>query len=268
MTGPAECEVISRTKWRAVRKLSTRKGREDAGAFLAEGLQAVAEALASDPSPVEMLLLDDPERHPQLITAAGSAGIATVRAHASDLGELSDTVTSQGVFAVCRQELGRLTDLTDTRLVVICSQIRDPGNAGTVIRSADAFGADAVVFTRGSVEVFNPKTVRASVGSIFHLPIVVGVHLEDAATWFRNHGSRILAADGSGESLTDVSARGALDDRVVWVMGNEAWGLPTDERPHVDQLVRVPMWGRAESLNLATAAAICLFETARSQRER
>ena len=148
--------------------------------------------------------------------------------------------------------------------MVVCAQVHDPGNAGTVIRCADAFGADAVVFTKGSVEVFNPKTVRASVGSIFHLPIVVGVEIADALTWLRGQGMQVFAADGGGAHLDELGD--ALTRPTAWIMGNEAWGLPERERSLADQVVGVPMWGQAESLNLSTAAAVCLYATASAQR--
>jgi TrmH family RNA methyltransferase len=148
------------------------------------------------------------------------------------------------------------------RLVVICAQVRDPGNAGTVIRCADAFGADAVVLTEGSVDVHNPKTVRASVGSIFHLPVVADVSLEEATDALKAAGLTVIAADGSGtQTLLDLDLTGPI----AWVFGNEAWGLPPADLATADSVAKVPMWGSAESLNLSTAAAVCLYATAAAQ---
>lgn len=144
--------------------------------------------------------------------------------------------------------------------------MRDPGNAGTVIRCADAFGADCVILTRGSVDPHNPKTVRSSVGSIFHLPVVVGVELADAVEWAHQHQMSVLAADGGGHSLDVVARSGCLKRPIAWLMGNEAWGLPEADRALADEIVGVPMWGAAESLNLSTAAAVVLYATASEQR--
>ncbi len=253
---------LSRTQFRAARKLTTRKGRDETGEFLVEGVQAVREALRR-PDIVRAVLVDDPDRHADLLALADPTRCWQV--HPADLAQLSDAVTPQGVVAVCLSATAGLDEVGDPRLVVICSQIRDPGNAGTVIRCADAFGADAVVFTKGSVDVHNGKTVRASVGSLFHLPVVVGVELSDAVAWARSHGCAVLAAAGGGERLDDLAASGGLRGRVAWVMGNEAWGLPDAERALAERVVGIPMWGRAESLNLSTAAAVCLYTTAAEQ---
>ncbi len=215
---------------------------------------------------VELVIVDDPSRHPEIIELA--SGHTVVTATSDDLNDLTDTVTPQGVFAVCRQLPWQLSDLIDPSLVVICSQIRDPGNAGTVIRCADAFGADAVILTTDSVELYNPKTIRASVGSLFHLPVITGISVEDAVNYCREQGMSILAADASGIALTDLAAGADLNRPTAWMMGNEAWGLPEDVRALVDHTVAIPMWGRAESLNLSTAAAICLYTSAVSQRTR
>ena len=255
--------ALSRAQYRAARKLTTRKGRDEAGEFLAEGVQAVREALRR-PDVVRAVLVDDPDRHAELLALAGPDRCWQV--HASDLEELSDAVTPQGIVAICREEHVGLDDVPDPRLVLICAQIRDPGNAGTVIRCADAFGADAVVFTKGSVDIHNGKTVRASVGSVFHLPVVVGVELADAVAWAKSRGCEVLAAAGGGERLDDLAESGGLRGRIAWVMGNEAWGLPEADRALVDRVVGIPMWGLAESLNLSTAAAICLYTTAAEQR--
>ena len=254
---------LSRAQYRAARKLTTRKGRDEAGEFLVEGAQAVREALRR-PDLVRAVLVDDPDRHAGLLAEAQRERCWQV--HASDLQELSDAVTPQGIVAVCRQEHPGLDDVVGPQLVMICAQIRDPGNAGTVIRCADAFGADAVVFTTGSVDIHNGKTVRASVGSIFHLPLVVGVELADAVAWARARGCEVLAAAGGGERLDELAAEGRLRRPIAWVMGNEAWGLPDADRALADRVVGIPMWGLAESLNLSTAAAICLYTTAAEQR--
>ena len=268
MTGPTaggaqELELIPRAQLRSARRLLQRRGREEAGRFIVEGVQAVREALLHGDL-VESLIVTDPVRHAELLQISDPESIWL--ATDEDAAQLSDTVTSQGVFAIARQVGADWSAVGEPQLVVICAQVRDPGNAGTVIRCADAFGADAVVLTKGSVELHNPKTVRASVGSIFHLPVITGVELADAVDLLRGRGMQVLAADGGGASLDDLARADELGRPTAWIMGNEAWGLPELERNLADRVVGVPMWGQAESLNLSTAAAVCLYATASAQR--
>lgn len=243
---------------RSARQLLKRSGREKAGLFITEGVPTVREALLANR--VKTLIVEDLTRYPELLELSDQVQVVT--ADASELAGLTDTVTNQGVVAICRTETIQLAELPDqSNLVVICSQIRDPGNAGTVIRCADAFGADAVIFTTGSVEVTNPKTVRSSVGSVFHLPIVTGVPLADALDWARAEDLQIFAADARGRRIDELAEAGGLRRPTAWVFGNEAWGFADIELGGAE-IVSVPMWGRAESLNLSTAAAICLFSSA------
>ncbi|MGA4508734.1 TrmH family RNA methyltransferase [Propionibacteriaceae bacterium G1746] len=260
--GADDIEFIPRAQLRTARRLLQRRGRDESGRFLVEGVQAVREALLH--GRVESLITTDPQRHADLLTVGNPAAVWQV--DDEDAAQLSDTVTSQGVFAVADQVQATWDDVVDPKLVVICAQVRDPGNAGTVIRCADAFGADAVILTKGSVELHNPKTVRASVGSIFHLPVVTGVELADAVGWLKDRGLQVLAADGGGDNLDELAKLDQLNRPTAWIMGNEAWGLPELERSLADRVVGVPMWGQAESLNLSTAAAVCLYATASAQR--
>lgn len=267
---PASLRFASSVQLRSARRLLRRKERSAAGQFLAEGPQAVREALA-EPTLVDTLFVvaSATDRHADLLAVASSAGVATVLVSNRDLASLTDTVTPQGLVAVCAtREVSLETALGDVaQLVVCCAQVRDPGNAGAVIRCADAFGADAVLLTQGSVDVYNAKTVRASAGSIFHLPLVTGVSLEGAVDAGRRRGLQVLAADGSGDlALDDLADRGQLARPTVWLLGNEAWGMPAAQLRLADQVVRVPLYGAAESLNLGTAAAVCLYATASAQR--
>lgn len=260
----------SQNQLRSARRLLRRKERSAAGEFLAEGPQAVREALAR-PSLVSTLFVGQStvERHASLITSAAASGLEAVLVSDRDLISLSETVTPPGVVAVCRTldvDLGAALGVMP-RLVVICAQVRDPGNAGTVVRCADAFGADAVILTAGSVDAYNAKTVRASAGSLFHLPIVLGAELAETVQACRAQGMQVLAADGSGDvDLDDLGASGDLGRPIAWVMGNEAWGMPEEQLRLADRVVRVPLYGGAESLNLSTAAAVCLYATASAQR--
>jgi TrmH family RNA methyltransferase len=188
------------------------------------------------------------------------------------LAALADTRTPQGLVAACDLVAVDAAGLADVlarrpRLVAVLAHVRDPGNAGTVIRAADAAGADAVVLTDASVDVHNPKCVRSTAGSLFHLDVVTGVPLDAAVAGLRAAGLRVLAADGAGRTdLDDLEDAGALGGPVAWVLGNEAWGLGEEDRALADDVVRVPIHGRAESLNLAMAATVCLYATARAQR--
>ena len=178
---------------------------------------------------------------------------------------LVETDAPQGMVAVVRERIARLEEVLagDPRLLVLLTHVRDPGNAGTVIRGADAAGADAVLVSSASVDVTSPKVVRSTAGSLFHLPVVTGLDVPETIARLRQAGVAVLAADGAGERLlpeVDLSGRHA------WVMGNEAWGLDASVRELCDDVVRVPIHGRAESLNLAMAATVCLYASAGAQR--
>ncbi|WP_072041906.1 TrmH family RNA methyltransferase [Nigerium massiliense] len=273
----------SQAVMREARRLVRRKDRKSLGRFLVEGRQAVREALKAE-GVVESLFLRWANVHDNLdiLNLARACQVPVYGVSEQNLATISDTITPQGVVAVAHNIDISLSELMGTKrknpakekkkharkdvsLVVICAQIRDPGNAGTVIRCADAFGADAVILSSDSVEVYNPKVVRASVGSIFHLPIVVGAELETAIEACRAAGMQILATDGdAGVDLTDIASD--LERPTAWVMGNEAWGLPSESLELSDETVAVPIYGQAESLNLATAAAICLYASASAQR--
>ncbi len=255
---------------RAAAKLAKKNQRTESGLFLIEGPQAVAEALQYRPDLVTEVFATSAalDRHSALGRAAESAGLRIDRVTDAVLETIADTVTPQGVVAVCRQFPVALDDvLADRpRLVAVLEEVRDPGNAGTIIRVADAAGADAVILTGSSVDVFNPKVVRATTGSLFHLPVVVGVPLESTLERLRAVGSRILAADVSGDDLLAVRSDGDLNGPTAWLFGNEARGLSEVQLALADRSVVVPIYGKAESLNLATAAAVCLYESAFAQR--
>lgn len=260
----------------AARRLVKRGFRETDRAFLAEGPQAVREALASvaeRPGAVRELFVtaDTRARHAALIELAQGAGLPVHQVPGDVLAALSGTVTPQGIVAVCPfLDVPLATALSATpppKLVAVLVQVRDPGNAGTVLRAADAAGAGAVILTDESVDPYNGKCVRASAGSLFHLPIVSGVPTAQAVSALRAAGLQILAADGAGEhDLDDLADSGGLAQPTAWLFGNEAWGLPEPVRSLADAVVRVPIHGRAESLNLATAAAVCLYASAKAGR--
>jgi len=251
----------------AARKLTRRAGRDAAGQFLAEGPQAVREALAHDPPPVELFVTDAAaDRHAELVERAQAAGVPVAAVSARAAAALSETATPQGIVAVCPAlDVPLATALAGTpRLVAVLADIRDPGNAGTVLRSADAAGADAVVLAGDSVDPYNGKTVRASAGSLFHLPVVRGAPLPEVLAAARAGGLTVLAADGAGER--ELTGLPELAGPTAWLFGNEAWGLPAEVGALADVRVRIPISPRAESLNLAAAAAVCLFASATTQQ--
>jgi TrmH family RNA methyltransferase len=258
----------------AARRLAKRNFRGKERLFLAEGPQAVREAARHRAGGTATLVelfatAEAAERYADILGAARAAGARVHLAAEEVIADISTTVTPQGLVGVCRFLDTDFDAILKTRprLVAVLAHVRDPGNAGTVLRCADAAGAEAVVLTDASVDLYNPKAVRASVGSLFHLPVAVGVPVEHAVAGLKDAGVRILAADGAGDhDLDDELDKGTMGGPTAWVFGNEAWGLPEETRALADAVVRVPIHGKAESLNLATAAAVCLYASARAQR--
>ena len=259
----------SKARIAAVRRLGRRSVRAELGQFVAEGPQSVREALGAGAVVDLFVAASELERHRGLVDAALAARRLVHLASPSVLDDLSDTSTPQGVLAVCQWSTAALDQVLtpQSRLVVLLAQARDPGNAGTIVRTADAAGADGLVLSAESVDVFNPKSVRASAGSVFHLPLVVDPSVPEVVAAARSAGLRVIAADGAGDtSIDDEIDADRLTGPTLWIFGNEAWGLPDGLLAQADSVVRVPIHGRAESLNLAAAAAVCLYASARAQR--
>jgi TrmH family RNA methyltransferase len=185
------------------------------------------------------------------------------------LASLAETVHPQGVVAVCTFldiAIGSLLR-SEPVLLAVCVDVRDPGNAGTVIRCADAAGADGMVLAGHSVDAYNGKTVRATVGSLFHVPLAIEPDTRSVVRQMRDAGLSVLAADGAGErDLDDAADDGLLSRPTAWLFGNEAHGLSDEVAGLADHRVAIPIHGRAESLNMATAAAVCLYASARALR--
>ena len=252
---------LKNPKVAAAARLKKRAFREQERRFLVEGAQGIREALRSTPPALASLFVADPST--ELAVRARSAGVEVDHVSEDVIRTLTSAVTPQplvGVAPFVDVSLDGLGAADDAVCVGVLHQVRDPGNAGTVLRSADAAGASGVVFTRSSVDVYNPKTVRASAGSLFHLPVVREVETADAIGLLRERGHRILAMDANGSENLYATELGG---NVAFVLGNEARGLPQEVVALADATVRVPHGGRAESLNLAAAATVCLFEWAR-----
>jgi TrmH family RNA methyltransferase len=240
--------------------------------FLVEGPHAASAAFASARYVVEELFVTPTaaDRDRDLLRTAASVGTRVTLVTDRVADTLSDTVTPQGVVAVVR---GGAADLTEVlarspQLLAVLVDVADPGNAGTVIRTADAVGADAVVLAGASVDPHNPKCVRASAGSLFHLPVVRASDVAGVVNALRAAHVRTLATTLAAEAddLDSAGVQSLLGGQVAWLFGNEAHGLQESTTVLADAQVRIPIRGSAESLNLAAAAAICLYTAARMQQ--
>ncbi|SKC79710.1 TrmH family RNA methyltransferase [Krasilnikoviella flava] len=271
-----------------VRALSGRPARSRHEQFLVEGPQGVREAVRHATDDVRDVYLTPAaaERYDEILHDALESGLHVHVGTPEVLEAMSPD--AQGVLAVVRAGSTGLDEAVATLeqarsavgrplLVTVLAAVRDPGNAGTVIRASDAAGADLVVLAGHSVDPHNPKVVRSTAGSLFHVPVVTGASLADAVAVLRSAGCVVLAADGAGthdlDDLLDVAGAAPrepdqpdLAGSTAWVFGNEAWGLPEADRALADAVVRVPIRGQAESLNLATAATVCLYASGRAQR--
>jgi RNA methyltransferase, TrmH family len=268
---PAGTELTSirSPRVKAARQLAKRALRQRARSFLAEGPQAVGEALAAGGVVTQLFVTSSVQaRYAELIRLAAAQGADVHAVSGEVMTELAQTITPQGVLGLCRFVDVPLAQVgaSAPNLAVILANVRDPGNAGTVLRTADAAGAGGVIFAGSSVDPYNSKAVRASAGSLFHLPVVTGTPVQDAVRALRERGLLILAADGAASStLDDLETAAQLGRPTAWLFGNEAWGLPAEVLDLADEAVAVPIYGRAESLNLGAAATVCLYASARAQ---
>ncbi|MEX0756220.1 MAG: TrmH family RNA methyltransferase [Actinomycetota bacterium] len=240
-------------------RLHKRAFRERDRRFLVEGEQTVTEALAAG----RLESLFHTGTH-DLVSRAQAGGVEVFEVSEPVMAKLASTVTPQGLVGVAPIVDRDLEALDGQGCVAVLHAVRDPGNAGTILRSADAAGAEGVVFAASSVDPYNPKAVRASAGSAFHLPVVRETETVEAIDRLREQGRTVLAMAGDGEAdLFELD----LQRPIAFVFGNESWGLPAEVADRADVRVRIPLGGRAESLNLAAAATVCLFEWARRRRE-
>ena len=246
-----------------MRSLRQRKTRQAEGLFRVEGVRAVEDLLAS-PLRVRLAVaassLGDAPRGQSLLQAVAAQGIALRQADERELAALADTETPQGILAVARTPAAGLDDLrveAEPAVVLVLDAVQDPGNFGTLARTAEALGAAGLVALPGTVDPWNPKSVRAAMGSTFRLP-VVEAEWDALAPWLREQGARTLAAVVGGEPLGDERPR-----RAALVLGNEGAGVGEQTRARADRAVGIPLRGRAESLNVAAAGAVLLYELLR-----
>jgi TrmH family RNA methyltransferase len=256
----------------AARKLARGQARARSGRFLVEGAQGLAEALAAGAGPLTVFASPQAAaEHRELLAAAAAAGAELRVVTGQLLGDLAQTLTPQGLVAVVASVVRTVDQIDDPErglppspsMVCVLAGVSDPGNAGTVLRAADAFGADALATTAGSVDLESPKAVRASAGSLFHLPVIAGAPWPRLAGALRDRDLLLIGADPHAQATIDEVP---LERPCALVLGNEAHGLPEQVRADLHHLARLPQYGRAESLNLAAAAAVLLYACARRQR--
>lgn len=250
--------MLSRAEAARLRGLSRRSARRESGLFLAEGVRLVEDLLDSGTVPrlaVVAPSLEDTERGAALARRLRAA-VRTEEVPDHELTRLAATEMPQGVLVAAAIPEHSLADvaLRDRELVVVIDAVQDPGNFGTIVRSADAFGAGLVCMLPGSVDPWNPKAVRAAAGSSLRLPIVE-VGEEELIAWLRRGEFRLLGAAADGESVESLEAAA----RTALVLGNEGAGIRGELRPALDGMVAVPQRGRAESLNVGVAAGILLY---------
>ncbi|MGV9710036.1 TrmH family RNA methyltransferase [Gordonia sp. NPDC003424] len=248
-------------------KLHRASVRRAEGRFLVEGANSVVAALDTDHAQVVLVRESDAERHADVVGRAVSAGVDLVGLSDRAADKLSETTTAPGIFAICSLLDASLDAVlaAGPRLLAVAVEPREPGNAGTLIRTADAMGADAVLLLGDSVDPHNGKCVRSSAGSVFHLPLVRERSIDDGLGALRSAGVTVLATAADGEVTLDA-AGDLLARPTAWLFGNEAHGLSGDVLAAADHRVSIPIHGRAESLNLGAAASICLYQSALAQR--
>jgi RNA methyltransferase, TrmH family len=250
-------------KVKGIARLNQKDARYETGLFLLEGFQGLKELAPHHDLIAEIFATEAAvEARPELFSGL-PVEVTLVNDRVMD--RISDTRTPQGVVSVVYQlDVDLELVINDKpKLVVLLDQVRDPGNAGTILRAADAAGADGIVFSKDSVDLYNPKLVRSTTGSLFHLPTVIEADSANALADLQAAGLQIYAAAGGGRPITELGA--ALQEPTVWIFGNEAHGISRDLLDLADEVVGLPIYGSAESLNLATAASVCLYQSAFAQ---
>ncbi len=249
-----------------VKSLKQKKNREEKGRFFIEGLRFVSEAL-EESWQIETIILSDSfclnESNKQLISLISDRKFNCYTVTDKIFGELSETSTPQGILAVMQTKMFEISDIIKAgSFMVILDSIQDPGNLGTIIRTADAAGAGGILMSKGCVELFNPKVLRSTMGSVFHLPIVVDCDLSESIQTLKEYGIKAYAAHLSGElSYFECNLR----ENCAIIVGNEANGISDDVANIADVLVKIPMPGKAESLNASVAAGILMYEAVRQR---
>jgi TrmH family RNA methyltransferase len=248
--------VTAESLVKQAKRLKRRNERERFGFFIVEGKQNVDAAIAARAHIIGVLVSDASTPFP----AAGIWPVFTISA--KQFREVTDTVTPQGILAIVKKPDYTISALPkNPRTLIYLEEIQDPGNLGTIIRTADAFGADGVLLSSGCVDPFNEKCVRSSAGSIFNLPVIVDVDLGQLREVVANYRGQLIATSLSGTTLlSEIQISESACS--IWAIGNEANGISSELANIADQVIKIPMPGKAESLNAAIAAAVCLYVSA------
>lgn len=248
---------------KAAAELKQKKYRQQQGLFLAEGLRTVEEAVRYGAVQSIFYTAIEDDRTRAVLEEAAAKQIKLVCVSDKVLKKIADTETPQGIIAVCERRSKRLDDfLASGKMLLVLARVTDPGNIGTMLRTADAAGVGGLLLLQGCADIYAPKTVRASMGSLFHLPVLSGLSEELLVQAARKAGYELLVTclDGA-ENLYKADLQG----RLAFVMGNEANGVSDALLAAADKRVFIPMQGRAESLNVAMAAGIVMFEALRQK---
>lgn len=246
---------------KAAAELKQKKYRQQRGEFLAEGLRTVEEAVAFKAAQQIFYTATEDERTLQLLEQAASMQLKLTCVSEAVMKKIADTETPQGIIAVCRMQEQPLEQLLASgKLLLVLDRVGDPGNIGTMLRTADAAGVGGIILLKGTADIYAPKTVRSSMGSLFHVPVLSGVAEQEFIDNAKKVGYQLLvtALDGA-DNLYQADLKG----RLAFVMGNEAGGVSASLLQQADKRVFIPMRGKAESLNVAIAAGIVMFEAMR-----
>lgn len=276
----------SQEQMRRAARLHTRSQRQRWRQTLVEGPQSVRELLAHVPQLVRDLYVTERalETHSDIAELASKTHVWTHCLSDEEFSQLS--TDAQGLLAVINEpeQASPADALANARLVIAASRISDPGNLGTIIRVADSAGADAVLIGKGSVELYSPKTIRSTAGSLFHLPVISELSFEEICSHARACGLHILGADAAGQwSLSNLVgalqpyetepsdtvpvATPKLAEPTLWVLGNEAHGFDGENTELFDATVSIPLFGKAESLNVSMAATLLAYASAFAHRK-
>jgi TrmH family RNA methyltransferase len=259
---------LSKEKLKQIHKLKTEKEREKGGKFLIEGLHLCQEALSSNWE-VELVLFssefEKSSGNQRLVEDFSKRGIVIFRVKKKEIDKLADTETPQGIVALVKKKKFTLSKdfLKKSSLLLGLDNIRDPGNLGTMIRTADAAGTNGVLFSKGCVELYNPKVIRSTMGSIFHLPVVEGLDLKEVLPEMKVSGFKIFSSEvHEGKNYSRIS----YPEKICLLIGSEASGISKEISNLADERIKIPIFGKAESLNASVAAGILLYEIVRNKK--
>ena len=250
---------------KAAAELKQKKYRTQNGLYLAEGLRTAEEAVAYKAVETLFYVATDDERTMRLLEDAAAQNIKLVCVSENVMKKIADTETPQGIIAVCKMRQPKLENLLASgKMLLVLDRVGDPGNIGTMLRTADAAGIGGLVLLKGCADIYAPKTVRSSMGSLFHIPVLSGVSEQEFVSAAKKAGYDLLVTCLDG---ADNLYKADLSGRIAFVMGNEAGGVSETLLEKADKRVYIPMAGRAESLNVAMAAGIVMFEALRRKVE-